>query len=160
MRKIALLVALCLAPIVASALEVKMKLQAIGGGYPQIHGVTNLPDGMPIMVSLSMPGVFYLDEITTVRQGNFYTKPFHHAGKQLEGGSVFVTVTTPLPGRDFAPHVLEAIGQEGEKMTGPLVSSLPGVSGYMVRASGPFEIRYPVDNSARKPIQILELRGH
>lgn len=158
MKKFALALTLVLAPVLSHALEVTMKLSAIGGATPQIQGITNLPDGSPVSVMLSMPGVFMGQDQAIVKNGRFSTANFSDRGQAIPGGMMFVQVTTPLAAF-FPSEAKRAIGEEGQLMTGPLVTSLPSLPGYSIRASGSFQIRHPEDPSARKLIDILELRG-
>ena len=80
------------------ALEVTMDLKAQGGGYPVIEGTTNLPDGVDVMITLIIPGVYMGQSQTVVSNGKFVSERFSSNGNSpVPSGTARVDVTTSLP---------------------------------------------------------------
>ncbi|MFI3049414.1 hypothetical protein [Pseudomonas coronafaciens] len=117
------------------ALEVTMDLKAQGEGYPVIEGTTNLPDGVDVMITLTIPGVYMGQSQTVVSNGKFVSERFSsNNNSPVPSGTARVDVTTSLPDLQ-ATSVRSIIGEKGEKMTGPLIFTLPGFPGRTIKVS-------------------------
>ena len=122
------------------ALEVTMDLKAQGGGYPVIEGTTNLPDGVDVMITLIIPGVYMGQSQTVVSNGKFVSERFSSNGNSpVPSGTARVDVTTSLPELQ-ATSVRSIIGEQGEKMTGPFIFTLPGFPGRTIKVSTTLQI--------------------
>ncbi|WP_146215714.1 hypothetical protein [Pseudomonas sp. RW405] len=128
---------LLLAAKPALALEVKMDVHASGGSYPVISGLTNLPDGTELSITLVVPGEYLGQGKAIVENGRFASEAFSNNGKPLPSGVANLEVNSVLASSE---KVRAVIGEHGEKMTGPHVTTLAGTSFRTVHMSSKLAI--------------------
>lgn len=114
---------LFLAATPAQALEVKLDVNTSGGSYPVISGLTNLPDGSELSITLVVPGQYLGQGTAVVENGRFTSEAFSNNGRQLPSGVANIEVNSVLASSE---KIRAVIGEHGEKMTGPYVTALPG----------------------------------
>lgn len=124
-----------LAPLPALALEPEVEIQVEGGNYPVVHGTTNLPDGTGLSVTVKVLGRYGSIQNAEVSNGKFSTGTFNVEGSgPVPPGTAIIEVVSVLPSMQ-PDSVKSVIGQNGESMTGPLIYTLPGIPGRMVKAT-------------------------
>ena len=120
MRFILSFALLFLFSIQAFALTVTLTAQADGGDKPDIHGKTNLPDGIEIMITLRRKESNYMaQDKTKVKDGAFRVGPFSQKGVALNPGTYMLEVTMPLASLQ-PPSTWPIIGNDGANLQGPL----------------------------------------
>jgi len=86
---------------------------------PEVVGITNLPDGASLGVTLSRTQIgFTTDADATVSGGRFHFPPLTKDGGPLPPGSYRLDVSTPMA-RFQPPDVLALVGNEYSNYTGP-----------------------------------------
>lgn len=96
-----------------------------GGSKPAVVGVTNLPDGTVLMVSLSRKqSSFLAQDKTTVSGGAFRAGPFSQQGSDLNPGKYTIDIGSPLAALQPA-SVQSAFGDNGSNLKGPLTGPSP-----------------------------------
>ncbi|HEE9760143.1 TPA: hypothetical protein R8F97_001012 [Pseudomonas putida] len=105
------------------ALEVKMDVNASGGSNPVISGLTNLPDGTELSITLVVPGQYLGQGKAIVENGRFASEAFSDNGRPLPSGVANLEMNSVLASSE---KVRAVIGEHGEKMTGPYVTALAG----------------------------------
>lgn len=111
-----------------------------GSSYPIIHGQTNMPDGTILTVTLRIPGQYSGMQNVEVVNGKFASTRFSVNGERpLPSGKASVEVSSHLPQLQSS-SVRAVIGQRGENLDGPLVYSLPGIGGRMIKATSTLQI--------------------
>ena len=129
-----------LAPLPALALVPEVEVQVEGGNYPIVHGTTNLPDGTGLSVTVKVLGRYGSIQNAEVSNGKFSTGTFNVEGSgPVPPGTAIIEVVSALPSMQ-PDSVKSVIGQNGESMTGPLIYTLPGISGRMVKATSSVSI--------------------
>lgn len=114
------LVVLFLVPVHAAALTVTITVKAEGNDKPTIVGVTNLPDGIDLMVTVSRKESSYMaQDKVKVKGGSFRAGPFSQKGAGLNPGTYSIEVTMPLANLQ-PPPTWPIIGNEGAMLEGPL----------------------------------------
>ncbi|WLI74302.1 hypothetical protein [Halomonas alkalicola] len=87
-----------------------------------VEGESNLPEGarLQIVVERELSGVRW-QQRTTLQEGRFHAGPFGPGSGLPDGG---YTITVNLPEASVQPlEVRRKIGQQGEHLSGPLVST-------------------------------------
>ena len=114
-----------------------------GGKKPAVAGVTNLPDGTLLMVTLSRKQSSYsAQDKATVSGGSFRAGPFSQQGSDLNPGKYTINISTPLA--DFQPaDVQAAFGDNGSNLKGPLTGPSP-IGGVIVD----YSTQVAIDGSA------------
>lgn len=106
---------------VAFALDVQIRVSAEVKESVTIVGVTNLPHGSQLLISLRRPQAKYFAQAkTVVVNGVFRAGPFTANQSTPPPGDYFVDVTFPLA-HVQAPEVRKLIGENSEKLRGKLV---------------------------------------
>lgn len=96
-----------------------------GGAKPTVVGVTNLPDGTLLMVTLSRKqSSYYAQDKTTVSGGSFRAGPFSQQGSDLNPGKYTIDIGSPLAALQPA-SVQTAFGDNGANLKGPLTGPSP-----------------------------------
>jgi hypothetical protein len=96
-----------------------------GGGAPAVVGVTNLPDGTLLMVTLSRKQSAYLaQDKTTVSGGSFRAGPFSQEGSDLRPGKYTIEIGSPLTALQ-PTSVQAAFGGNGANLKGPFTGPSP-----------------------------------
>ncbi|WP_223508814.1 MULTISPECIES: hypothetical protein [unclassified Pseudomonas] len=122
------------------ALVPEVTIQADQGSYPIIHGQTNMPDGTVLTVTLRIPGQYGGMQNVEVVNGRFASTRFSVNGERpLPSGKASVEVSSHLPQLQ-TQSVRAVIGQRGENLEGPLVYSLPGIGGRMIKTTSTLQI--------------------
>lgn len=122
------------------ALVPEVTIQADPGRYPIIHGQTNMPDGTVLTVTLRIPGQYGGMQNVEVANGRFSSNRFTVNGERpLPSGKASVEVSSHLPQLQ-TQAVRAVIGQRGEYLEGPLVYSLPGIGGRMIKTTSILQI--------------------
>ena len=122
------------------ALVPEVTIQSDRGSYPIIHGHTNMPDGTVLTITLRIPGQYGAMQNVEVVNGRFSSTRFSVNGEQpLPSGKASVEVSSHLPQLQ-SPSVRAVIGQSGENLEGPLVYSLPGIGGRMIKTTSTLQI--------------------
>lgn len=118
----------------AAALDITLDLNAIGNDQRPILNIkTNLPPKTILMASLANPmdlgGDGYFGQAKASVQANQVVQfgPFSKGGGRLSPGIYQVTASTVMAGLQPG-EVQQFFGPHGERLTGPLVSTLPGTS--------------------------------
>lgn len=124
----------------AWALLPEVTIQADRGSYPVIHGQTNMPDGTALTITLRIPGQYGGMQNVVVVNGRFSSTRFSVNGEHpLPSGKASVEVSSHLPQLQ-SQTVRAIIGQHGENLEGPLVYSLPGIGGRMIKTTSTLQI--------------------
>lgn len=106
----------------AHALVVTMSAKSDGGTKPSISGVTNLPDGTDLMLTITRRESSYSAQNKfKVVSGKFKSAPFTFGGEQLNPGLYKVVISTPIATL-LPASTWSVVGEQGEKMSGPLVT--------------------------------------
>lgn len=101
-------------------LRVEKVTFAQGSRSPVVHGVTNLPDGTELSVSIqSKAGGFPASDDAVVRDRRFFAGPFYPS-EGLPDGVYTVEFLMPVPSTQ-SKAVQQVIGAEGEHLKGKLV---------------------------------------
>jgi hypothetical protein len=112
---------------------------------PKIQGITNLPDGTELLISISRTASAYLaQDSVTVVNGRFHTGQFSAGGRPLNPGSYKIEVVMPVPAVQPQP-VQSVVGSRGELMTGKLVRPDPFGTGQQVWYAVSKELGGPPD---------------
>lgn len=105
------------------AFEPTISIRIEAPPQPIVYGVTNLPDGTELLVTITRPESRYMaQDKVTVRSGTFKSVRFSQLGSDLNPGSYSVSLTMSLAELQAAP-VRDVIGSKGEKMSGKLVKT-------------------------------------
>lgn len=106
----------------AHAFEPTMSVTVETPLTPVFHGVTNLPDGANLMLSLTRPDVLYAAQAKiVVENGKFQSERLSYRGKPLTPGRYKIEIS--MAAAAFNPPSVQAvIGARGEKMTGQWVT--------------------------------------
>lgn len=99
--------------------KIDIKPQLVNGKL-YIEGVTNLPDQMDLLVSVSKGTNYSSDSTVKVMHGTFKSEEFSHYGEPLKNGVYDIEVSSPLA-RFQDISVQNIIGKHGEKLAGKLV---------------------------------------
>ncbi len=122
------------------ALVPEVTIQADRGGYPIIYGKTNMPDGTLFTVTVRIPGQYGGMQNVEVVNGRFASTRFSVDGERpLPSGKASVEVSSHLPQLQ-SQEVRAVIGQRGENLEGPLVYSLPGIGGRMIKTTSTLQV--------------------
>jgi hypothetical protein len=122
------------------ALVPEVTIQADRGSYPVIHGQTNMPDGTLLTVTLRIPGEYSGMQNVQVVNGRFASTRVSGSGERpLPSGKARVEVSSHLPQLQ-SQEVRAVIGQRGENLEGPLVYSLPGIGGRMIKTTSTLQV--------------------
>ncbi|MBC2692611.1 MULTISPECIES: hypothetical protein [Pseudomonas] len=121
------------------ALVPEVTIQADRSGYPIIYGKTNMPDGTLLTVTLRIPGQYGGMQNVEVVNGRFASTRFSVEGRPLPSGKASVEVSSHLPQLQ-SQEVRAVIGQRGENLEGPLVYSLPGIGGRMIKTTSTLQV--------------------
>lgn len=102
---------------------VKLSARLEGEARPTVVGVTNLPDGTSLMVSLYREQSSYSAQSkTTVSGGTFQAGPFSQQGSDLNPGKYNIRISSPLT--SLQPASVQAVfGDKGSNLKGPLTSA-------------------------------------
>lgn len=105
----------------AKALEVAIAATIEGHGTPIVVGITNLPDGSKLLITLSRRQANYsAQDHATVERGKFSAGPFSARGSALPPGDYEVEVVFPLA--HTQPSIVrQMVGEKNEKLEGRLV---------------------------------------
>lgn len=100
-----------------------MSVDVLNGDRPIVRGQTNLPDGTELSISIERSnGVPWVSADAEVQKGKFSAGPLDHNGVALGAGTYKMSVI--MGAATFQPKaVQEWIGQDGEFLDGPLVTS-------------------------------------
>jgi hypothetical protein len=121
-----------------------VKAQAIGNTGVHLEGLTNLPDGTELMVSVQRGPVMGGDK-EVVAGGHFAEDVLPKRGQPIPPGNYDVEVSTPFG--DFQPPEVKAeLGSNYEALTGPLLSKSNG--GRIVDYNSKFHVGGSVDTKA------------
>jgi len=111
-----------------------------------VLGVTNLPDGTDLLVSVRRKeSRLYADGKAKVSDGKFRAGPFSDRQRPLAPGRYLVEVLAPLAAVQPRP-VQEALGNNYSNFTGPLVRK--GIYGIVIRRETSVIIAGAVDKKA------------
>jgi|LNAP01.1.fsa_nt_gb hypothetical protein len=123
------------------ALVPEVTIQVDRGSYPIIHGQTNMPVGTILTVTVRIPGQYGgMQNVVVGVNGGFASTRFSVNGERpLPSGKASVEVSSHLPQLQ-AESVRAVIGQRGENLEGPLVYSLPGIGGRMIKTTSTLQI--------------------
>jgi len=141
-------------PVVAQSFDGTVVLSARleGGSKPAVVGLTNLPDGTKLLVTLSRKQSAYsAQDKAVVAHGVFRAGPFSQQGSALNPGKYTIEVGTPLAALQPA-NVRAAFGANGENLKGPIVAPSPfggTVVDYSTRASVAGKPNGGLDSAAR-----------
>jgi hypothetical protein len=152
MKRILGIALLCVVSINAFAFDITMDLKVIGNDQKLILNVkTNLPPKTILAAVLARPtnqgGDFYAEDATAAVLTNQVVQfgPFPKAGGRLSPGIYKVTVTAL--GSWLQPEEIQPL--LGERLTGPLVLTIPGASERLV--SQKFQFKINPDGSISTP---------
>jgi len=110
-----------------------------GGAKPEVVGVTNLPDGTLLMVTLYRKQSSYsAQDKATVSGGAFRAGPFSQQGSDLNPGKYTIYIGSPLTALQPA-SVQTAFGDSGSNLKGPLTEPSSG-GGTVVNYSTQVEV--------------------
>lgn len=87
----------------------------VAGGGMQIRGDTNFPDGTTVMITILNGG----QQKTEVKGGRFQGGPFTFRGEAYPAGKYDVRIVVPVAATQ-PPQVRAIIGEQGERLSGPL----------------------------------------
>jgi hypothetical protein len=119
-----------------------------------VEGESNLPEGarLQIVVERELSGVRW-QQRTTLQEGRFQAGPFGPGSGLPDGG---YTITVNLPEASVQPlEVRRQIGQQGEHLRGPLVSTSRHGLGEVASASR----RFLVGSEPRRTDDRVEVLG-
>ena len=123
MIRFGIYLALFAMPHFAWALSAAITATLEGGDRPMVVGRTNLPDGMEFGVTVMRRDNSYIAQSkAVVSAGQFRAGPFSEKGAPLGTGTYQIEVTSPLASLQ-SPSVRTVIGQDGEKLDGPLAKT-------------------------------------
>lgn len=108
-------------------------LKTDGSNRPTVFGETNLPEETELSVTVRVPGQYGGMANATVHNHRFKAGPFTVNGGPLPPGEAIIDAQTPLP-QGQPDSVRQVIGEYGENLRGPLVYTIPGLSGRMIKA--------------------------
>jgi hypothetical protein len=104
---------------------VKLLARLEGSAKPEVVGVTNLPDGTLLMITLSRKESAYAAQAkASVSGGAFRAGPFSRQGSDLSPGKYVIDIGSPLTALQPASVQL-AFGPSGSKLRGPLTEQSP-----------------------------------
>jgi hypothetical protein len=89
---------------------------------PRVQGLTNLPDGTDIMVTVENRLGYSRQQTVKVKGRRFETDPLRDGENTLAPARYNVQLVMPIP-RVQTESVRAAIGEKGEKLRGPLVKT-------------------------------------
>ncbi|WP_263772848.1 hypothetical protein [Propionivibrio soli] len=116
-----LLLSLCFFSGSALALNVTLVAKADRGSKPTITGVTNLPDGIDLMITISRKESQYMaQDKVKVKAGTFRSAEFSQKGNALNPGKYTIEMSMPIAAVQ-PPNTWPVIGNDGAKLEGPLV---------------------------------------
>jgi hypothetical protein len=122
------------------ALVPEVTIQVDRGSHPIIRGQTNMPDGTILTVTLRIPGQYGGMQNVEVENGRFASTRFSARDElPLPSGKASVEVSSHLPQLQ-SEEVRAVIGERGENLEGPLVYSLPGIGGRMIKATSTLQV--------------------
>lgn len=131
-----------------------------GGSKPSIVGVTNLPDGTSLVVTLARKQRSYsAQEKVRVSGSSFTAGPFSQRGAELNPGEYQIRIGSPLTALQPA-NVQLAFGERGSRLRGPYTGPSP-VGGTVVRFFTNVEIgngENPILDAAEQSQAQLDLR--
>lgn len=118
--RVAIIFIACLAAAPAMALEARIAIEIDKPAQPLVVGSTNLPDGAELMITIRRKDRrMVAQDKATVMHGRFQAGRFTARGADLAAGVYSAEVYMPAGQND--PRVKNAIGENGEKLTGPLI---------------------------------------
>ncbi|EPY03904.1 hypothetical protein PAALTS15_27394 [Paenibacillus alvei TS-15] len=92
----------------------------VAAGKVSLTGITNLPDGTGLMITVSNENGFRAQSSAVVISNEFMTEEFSNNGQALESGAYNVDVTMPIA--SVQPDaVKKIIGENSENLKGDLV---------------------------------------
>jgi hypothetical protein len=119
-RVITILTSLLIAAAPAFAFKVTMSAKTEGGDKPAVIGVTNLPDGTELMVTVKRGESGYMAQgKVRVSNGSFRAGPFSQKAAPLIPGTYTIEISTPIAAVQ-SPSVRSVIGRDGSNLEGPL----------------------------------------
>ncbi len=114
------LVAITLWVASSNAFVVTIDAKTDGKNKPSVTGITNLPDGTDLMISIIRKESSYSGGIKSkVLNGKFNAGPFSQYGNPLNPGKYSLEITVPYA-QVQPKRILPLIGNRGEKLEGPL----------------------------------------
>jgi hypothetical protein len=117
---VTILTGLLIAAGPAFAFKVTMSTNTEGGDKPAVIGVTNLPDGTELMVTVKRSESGYMAQSKVrVSNGSFRAGPFSQKAAPLIPGTYTVEISTPIAAVQ-SPSVRSVIGRDGSNLEGPL----------------------------------------
>ncbi|MBD7998656.1 hypothetical protein [Oerskovia gallyi] len=108
-------------------------------GSVTVTAQSNLPDGTELDGSVSADDVFTAQDRAVLQDGTATFGPFSAKGEALPAGAYAVRVTMPIA-RNQPEQVTSIIGEHGENLTGPQVSTEDGTGDAVVATSEPLII--------------------
>lgn len=114
--------------------ELTMNTVVNDDGSVSISVVSNLPDGTELGASLFAEGSFMAQDSHVLQDGRAEFGPFSDGGGPIPAGTYDVGVTMPIA-RNQPDAVKEIIGETGQNLTGPMVSSESITGDAVVEAS-------------------------
>jgi hypothetical protein len=108
-------------------------------GSVSVSAVTNLPDGTELGASVFAEGAFMAQDDQVVEDGAAEFGPFSDGSAPLPAGTYDVSVTMPIA-RNQPDEVKAIIGEHGENLTGPLVSTETITGDAVVSVSEPLAV--------------------
>jgi hypothetical protein len=108
----------------ALRVQISVELEKGSDGRVRMNGITNLPDGMELMLGLGGFGdSYYAQDKVKVNQGRFVSDWFSEHGKALRSGTYDIDISSPLPELQ-SQQVRNVIGKNGENLEGPIRTSM------------------------------------
>lgn len=105
----------------AQALNVSLSAKTEGGSKPIVTGVTNLPDGTDLMITISRTESQYMaQDKVKVKAGIFRSVEFSQKGSGLNPGKYTIEVSMPVAAVQ-PPNTWPVIGNDGARLEGNLV---------------------------------------
>ena|GEM_PF-3792310 len=133
-------------PMNAFASDITASVSVIGNGKPILTVKTNLPPKSVLMASLANPinlggdGYFALEKGEVTANQTVQFGPFTKNGDRLSSGTYQVKISTVMA--SLQPEEARSFfGMHGERLTGPLVSSLPGTTEKYFSTNSQFTIK-------------------
>lgn len=118
-----MLTSILIVAVPALAFRVTMSAKTEGGDKPTVIGVTNLPDGTELMVTVKRGESGYMAQAKArVSNNGFRAGPFSQQGAPLNPGTYIIEISTPIAAVQ-PPAVRSVIGQDGSNLEGPLVQA-------------------------------------